>query len=293
MHPMKVYPCGYAVHGPLIEALMQQDPGLLLVDTRYSPRSRIPGWSASALCRRFGERYRWVGATLGNVNYARGGPITLAAPERGITDLIRSLREGHSLILLCGCRDYASCHRRLIVEMLVEQFPAATITHPETMPSPGTVKCLSIRQPFAWLLTHPEVLVGCGVEPKWIEHRDWSTRYRGRLLIHAGSQVERWLFHADHTLDHRYWIGKFGKAGAALCAAMPQTQEGYATGAIVGVAELVDVVERSESPWFVGRYGLVFQKARPLVPPLVYPGRLMLFDVPLSVVASALEIGGV
>jgi hypothetical protein len=137
MHSMKVYPCGYAVHGPLIEALMQQDPGLLLIDTRYSPRSRIPGWSETTLRRRFGERYRWAGTTLGNVNYARGGPITLAAP--GITGLIHCLREGHSLILLCGCRDYASCHRRLIVEMLVERFPAATIIHPETVPFPGTI----------------------------------------------------------------------------------------------------------------------------------------------------------
>jgi uncharacterized protein (DUF488 family) len=133
---MNVYPCGYSVHGPLIEALMQQDPSLLLIDTRSSPRSRIPGWSEAALRRRFGERYRWAGATLGNVNYACGGPITLADPVRGIADLIECLYEGHALILLCGCRDYTSCHRRLIVEMLVEQCPTVKIIYPETlMPS--------------------------------------------------------------------------------------------------------------------------------------------------------------
>jgi len=140
---MNIYPCGYCVHGPLIEALMQQDLSLLLIDTRYSPRSRIPGWSEAALRRRFGERYRWTGETLGNVNYARGGPIRLADPARGIADVIQCLREGHALILLCGCREYTSCHRRLIVERLVEQFPAATIIHPEALPAPGTIKSLA------------------------------------------------------------------------------------------------------------------------------------------------------
>jgi uncharacterized protein YeaO (DUF488 family) len=54
---------------------------------------------------------------------------------RGIADLIECLREGHALILLCGCRDYASCHRRLIVEMLVEQCPTVKIIYPETLMS--------------------------------------------------------------------------------------------------------------------------------------------------------------
>ncbi len=135
---MKVYPCGYAEHAPQIEALMQQDPSLLLIDTRYSPRSRIPGWSEAALRRRFGEQYRSSGATLGNINYARGGPIRLADPERGIAGLIRYLSEGYNLILLCGCKDYEHCHRRVIVELLCQQVPHVQVMHPDALDQPTT-----------------------------------------------------------------------------------------------------------------------------------------------------------
>lgn len=35
-------------------------------------------------------------------------------------------------------------------------------------------------------------------------------------------------------------------------------------GGIVGVAEIVDCVNRSESPWFFGEYGFVLRNAKPL-----------------------------
>src|SRR5690348_2447825 len=38
------------------------------------------------------------------------------------------------------------------------------------------MKALSIRQPWAWLILHAG---------KDIENRDWSTRFRGQVLIHA------------------------------------------------------------------------------------------------------------
>ena len=45
----------------------------VLVDIRFSPRSRIPDWSAGRLRKVLGERYRHLPA-LGNRNY-KGGPI--------------------------------------------------------------------------------------------------------------------------------------------------------------------------------------------------------------------------
>lgn len=284
---MQVYPCGYSIHSHLIERLMCDIPNLLLIDTRAVPHSRIAGWSQSALEQRFGNRYRWAGKFLGNVNYASAGPIRLANPVTGIAGLVRYLQEGYDLILLCGCREYEQCHRRVIVDLLCQQLPTVNIIHPEALPSSETVKCLSVRHPWAWLLTHPEILKQCGIEPKCIENRDWSTRYRGPLLIHAGTQVDRELFTLDRTLDHSYWKGKFGAAGAALADAMPQTPREYVTKAIVGVAELVQVVEYSESRWFVGPFGWMLKHARPIPPVLNYPGRLWLFDVPFSVVAQA------
>jgi hypothetical protein len=77
-----------------------------------------------------------------------------------------------------------------------------------------------------------------------------------------------------------YWVWKFGSAGERLAKAMPQHRGDYATRSIVGVAELVDVVEDSASPWFVGDYGLVLAHAREVAPPVPYSGQRMLFDVP-------------
>jgi hypothetical protein len=38
----------------------------------------------------------------------------------------------------------------------------------------------------------------------------------------------------------------------------------YPRGGIVGVAEIVDCVSSSTSPWFVGEYGFLIRNARPL-----------------------------
>jgi hypothetical protein len=38
----------------------------------------------------------------------------------------------------------------------------------------------------------------------------------------------------------------------------------YPAGGIVGVADIVDCVTASKSPWFVGNFGFVIANARPL-----------------------------
>lgn len=54
----------------------------------------------------------------------------------------------------------------------------------------------------------------------------------------------------------------------------PQTLQ---RGGIIGVAEIVDCVETSDSPWFFGRYGFVLRNARPVE---FFPvkGALQFFD---------------
>jgi hypothetical protein len=106
---------------------------------------------------------------------------------------------------------------------------------------------LSIRQPWAWLIVNGH---------KDIENRDWPTKFRGLVCIHAGQKVEIEAAHAVQSCIH------------------PVTSEdvlwdhfvptGKGTGGIVGVAEIVDCVEASDSPWFVGRYGFVLANARPV-----------------------------
>jgi hypothetical protein len=131
-HPFfLVYPCGYSRDGTLVHHLMARDPRMLLIDTRLSPRSRMPEWNQSSLRTRYGKRYRWAGAFLGNRNYAHGGPITLADPGVGIAGLLHYLQEGHLLILLCGCYDLTRCHVNLIVSLLQQTRPTVLAVLPE------------------------------------------------------------------------------------------------------------------------------------------------------------------
>jgi hypothetical protein len=139
----------------------------------------------------------------------------------------------------------------------------------EWAPQPGIVPCLSVKQPWTWLIVN-------GL--KDIENRDWTTSYRGALLIHAGKRVDEQCFGSDGRLLIEYWRSRYGDE---LAARMPQHQWEYETGGIVGIATVVDVVTRSESPWFLGRYGWVLKEACPL-PFVAYRGQLGLFGVPVA-----------
>src|SRR5437016_10859136 len=44
-----------------------------------------------------------------------------------------------------------------------------------------TMKALSVRQPWAWLIVNGH---------KDIENRSWQTKFRGKLLIHAGQRFD-------------------------------------------------------------------------------------------------------
>lgn len=103
---------------------------------------------------------------------------------------------------------------------------------------------LSIRQPWAWLILHGG---------KDIENRNWSTNVRGRVLVHAAKGVTK-----EEWADAWEWVrmiapGAWEKGKREI---LPGTIE---RGGIVGSVEIVDCVSRSDSPWFVGRYGFVLR----------------------------------
>lgn len=107
------------------------------------------------------------------------------------------------------------------------------------------MKALSIMQPWAWLIVNGH---------KSIENRTWHCHYRGPILIHAGKKVDTWA-RAD------LWTRHHPVNGGPISFEAPET---YDRGGIVGEAEIVDCVERSDDPWFVGRFGIVLRNARPL-----------------------------
>lgn len=105
---------------------------------------------------------------------------------------------------------------------------------------------LSIMQPWAGLIVN-------GL--KDIENRSWPTRFRGDFLIHAGLKLDG---DAMDSVDAGMHPVKFlddleGHHGLL-----------YPRGGIVGIAEIVDCVTSSASPWFVGEYGFVLRNARPI-----------------------------
>lgn len=127
------------------------------------------------------------------------------------------------------------------------------------------MKAISIRQPWAWCI----ITAG-----KDIENRDWPTRFRGTVLIHASKGMTRDEY--EGCLGTCHGISERHPFPSGL--AMPAFEE-LQRGGIVGQAEIVDCVTAHSSPWFFGQYGFVLRNARPL-PFRPYKGALGLFEVP-------------
>ena len=104
----------------------------------------------------------------------------------------------------------------------------------------GHLKAISIRQPWAWLVANGH---------KEIENRIWATHIRGPVLIHAGLSMSDFTVYELDSIKKEYRV----KVPLKLH-----------TGGIVGVAEIVDCVEKHRSKWFDGPYGWVLANARPL-----------------------------
>ncbi len=120
------------------------------------------------------------------------------------------------------------------------------------------MKALSILQPWAWL-----IMAG----HKDIENRRWPTSYRGWFLIQAG---KKWGAEQEDDLDECQ--EDFPE--------IPWESAHFHRGGCIGIAEIVDCVQHSDSEWFSGPYGFVIRNARPIVP-FKFRGQLGWFDVPI------------
>ena len=94
----------------------------------------------------------------------------------------------------------------------------------------GEIKALSIKQPYPHHIFH---------DGKDVENRDWPTKGRGWIIVHAG-------------------VSK-----SELCMELPQ-EAAMPRGGIVGMARIVDCVTAMDSDWFLGRYGFVLADAFPV-----------------------------
>lgn len=106
--------------------------------------------------------------------------------------------------------------------------------------------CLSVRQPWAWLIAHGW---------KNVENRDWATKVRGPVLIHAAKGMTRTEWFAC-TLFIRGFA-------PSLIKLMPAPEE-LERGGIVGRATILNCVTHHTSEWFQGPYGFVLDDAQPL-----------------------------
>lgn len=111
-------------------------------------------------------------------------------------------------------------------------------------------RILSLKQPWAWAVASGK---------KRIENRTWSTRYRGPVFIHASMTLDR------PAID---WLREAGIT--------PPSE--FVHGAVIAVAEIVDVVTAADAaafgPWFFGPYGFVLTNVRRLPRPVPERGRL-------------------
>jgi len=103
--------------------------------------------------------------------------------------------------------------------------------------------CLSIRQPWAWLIIHAG---------KDIENCTWRTNFRGEFLIQAAKGMTRKEYDVACT---------YTKAIKPI--SMPCFED-LERGGIVGRATIINCVDKHKSPWFFGPYGFVLADISPL-----------------------------
>jgi hypothetical protein len=105
---------------------------------------------------------------------------------------------------------------------------------------------LSVRQPYAWAIIE-------GI--KDIENRNWSTKIRGRIYIHAGSNKTELGGGFDYLRQKRV-------------KNIPEEDE-LIFGALIGCVEIVDCVESSQSRWHSPKmFGFVLRNPRTLARPI-------------------------
>jgi hypothetical protein len=123
-----LYTYGYLAGTPE-ELVSHAEAGVLVLDIRINPTSRNPVWRQGHLRKLLANRYAWC-PELGNPNYKSKLPPTLADVDAGMKTL-RPLLQETPVVMLCACRDWHTCHRRLAAEAWQELAPDWPVVHLE------------------------------------------------------------------------------------------------------------------------------------------------------------------
>jgi hypothetical protein len=134
------------------------------------------------------------------------------------------------------------------------------------------MKALSVRAPWWWAIMHG----------KPVENRDWPTKFRGLVWLHASKHWSRREIE-DDLEDIEYMAEKDGLI-------LPKVNLDYmldSAGCLVGSVLITDCVTSHSSAFFVGEYGFVLENPVPLATPIPLKGALGFFDVPQGLIGDA------
>jgi predicted transcriptional regulator len=126
------------------------------------------------------------------------------------------------------------------------------------------MKCLSLKQPYAELIVSGK---------KTIEVRKWNTKFRGQFLVHASKNINE-----------------------EACKRLKIDQSKLVTGAIIGTANLYDIISYGSKNSFLKdknkhfassnyenpKYGFLVNQAKRFVTPIPIRGKLGFFTVELN-----------
>ncbi|WP_130406470.1 hypothetical protein [Thalassococcus sp. S3] len=101
---------------------------------------------------------------------------------------------------------------------------------------------LSVRQPSAWAIIHG----GKVIENRTLGAIKSGGMERGRIAIHAAIGMKE--------KEYRYLVWRMQLHGTDC-----PRPDALIRRAIIGVVDVVDIIDRSDSPWFGGPWGLVLE----------------------------------
>lgn len=126
------------------------------------------------------------------------------------------------------------------------------------------MKTLSVKNPWAWLICSGY---------KDVENRTWKTNYRGKILIHASLKWDCHKGELCSILNVLEWDA------IPIPNRMELSNHLTPSGAIIGEAEIIDIINNSKSIWAAeGQYHWILKNQKLYDKPIPAKGSLGLWE---------------